>query len=316
MAGLGRDDLLLRGSRLWACGKCGFARNFSNRCKCLECGQRPTQWILDLQPNNAEDAEYQARVDDLERQMAALRKVAREANDASFVNAALENLERQAAAVRAERRAGWTVPRQLERQRARVAEREARVAKATERVVELEVEKAKLQADLDDARAHLAAKEEDLQAERAETSKLEKLLPTPVVADATAETAKEPIDLDLDAPDVEQTVVGLLRKLAARKGGAWGASLAAVAAPGFAAASGSNPQRTEQTTEEERLAQGQKDVAMGDAPAAQNALAPQPQPLVADSSAGAALSLVPSMSKRVQPTASKQEVATKVQRRG
>ena len=363
MVGLGRNDLLLRGSRLWACGKCGFARNFSHRCKCLECGGRPTQWIQDLQaakvkelakkpggaaaagggdmqpkptamekelarlraenaalkqsapgvpatgkvaeeqPTTDEDAEYQARVDDLEAQMAALRKVARDAGDASFVNAALENLERRAAALRTERRAGWSVPRQLERQRARVAEREARVARATERVAELEVERAKLQADLDEARAHLAAKEEDLQAERAETTKLEKLLPTPVVAEATAAAAVDAIDLD--APDAERTVAELMRKLAARKGGAWGASLAALSVSGPTAVAA----ETREAHETE-----QRDEMVVDAGGGQNAQVPQKQELVANPMAGAALSLVPSLAKR--PTDGEKVGATKLARRG
>ena len=49
MEGLGRRDLLLRGSQFWRCGKCDFERNFSNRTKCHQCGQRPPQWILDAQ---------------------------------------------------------------------------------------------------------------------------------------------------------------------------------------------------------------------------------------------------------------------------
>ena len=58
--GLGRDDLFLRGSRVWQCGKCGFPRNYTNRCWCQQCGERPQQWILDAQAKKVKELDRQA----------------------------------------------------------------------------------------------------------------------------------------------------------------------------------------------------------------------------------------------------------------
>ena len=371
MVGLGRGDLFLRGSRLWSCGKCGFARNFTNRCKCLECKERPPQWIIDAQtakakelakqpaksdadggrggkpkPNanqaksektelekeverlraensrlkqgasgppveatpevvqgsDADDAEYQATIDDLEGQLAVLRKLARESRDASLVSAWIENLEKKADAVRAERRAGWSVPRLLDRQRSRVAEREARVAKAQARVEELEAAKAQVCADLEEASAHLAAKQEDLYVEKMECEKLEKQLPEAKACTAVGPVAAKGF-IDLDAPDAEEMAVAVLRRMSARKGGAWGDLLAAVApaAPAAAAAAAACPlgaQQPEQSRSADMEVEGQ------------NALVPSLEALVADPCGGQALSLVPTLGKR-SPTSAASASAAK-----
>ena len=137
-------------------------------------GQAATQDV-DQTEQCPEDAEYQQQLDDFEGQLAVLRRLARESGDASFVLATIENLEARAAKVREERRAGWTVPRQFDRQRARVCEREGRVAEAVERVQELEVERAQWEVDMAEARAHLEAKQEGLATERAEITRLTRL---------------------------------------------------------------------------------------------------------------------------------------------
>ena len=178
----------------------------------------------EAQDADAEDAEHQAKIDDLESQMAVLRKLARESKDASLVNALLENLEKRADGVRAERRAGWSVPRLLDRHRARVAEREAREAKAVDRVEELAAEQARIAEDLSEARAHLQAKQEDLAAEQAEVFRLEEKLPKPQGTPAAAAGTEE-ADVDEEAK-----VAASIRRLAASKGGKWSGLLATMQA--------------------------------------------------------------------------------------
>ncbi len=104
MDGLGRRDLLLRGSPFWRCGKCDFERNFSHRTKCHQCGQRPPQWILDAQASkvrelskaggksgaparagaggSAASAPSQQEVDKLRAEVEALKKAAAAAKPA------------------------------------------------------------------------------------------------------------------------------------------------------------------------------------------------------------------------------------------
>ena len=121
----------------------------------------------------------------------------------------------------------WSVPSLLERHRARVAERVGRVEKATERVQELDAEHAKLLVDMAEAKAHLAAKVEDLAAERAEVQKLESQLPAAPSASSGGPAATAPPPIDSDQPDAEQKIMEGVRRLAAQKGGAWKAMLAA-----------------------------------------------------------------------------------------
>ena len=371
--GLGRDDLHIRGSRHWACGKCGFERNFTNRCKCLQCGQRPTQWVLDAQAarvkelakrapaawpaaggnskpselerevarlraenatlksssaagqSRAKDAEtaapaaagseqadedFQQQLDDLEGQAAGLRKMAKEAGDASFLNAALENIESQAAAVRMARRAGWTIPRRLDRQRARVAERAVRVEKAQERIAELQAEQARVAADLLEAAAHLQAKQEDLAAEKAEVAALEQQLPAHDRVHAEPAAATQGATA-VDGPGSEQRVLDDLRRIAASKGVEWRELLSSIEAAGPGA-----PTTQPSQTAAAAAVDGGKAAAM-DLDESQNALVPAKEKLEVSPSSGASLAVVPALGgKRSPAAASTTAPLPKVTRRG
>ena len=381
MEGLGRDDLLLRGSRLWACGKCGFAKNFSNRCRCLECNQRPTQWILDAQaakvrelakqPKRADDAgtsnsakstpespalaaanrevaklraqlaakeaksaepmpsgqsskhdevdgddkdaEFQRRLDDIESQIAGMRGMAKTAADPSFLLAFIENLEAQATTLRTERRACWSVPRLLDRHRARLAEREERLERAAIKVEELSEEYARVAEDLAEAKQHLQAKQEDLDAERAEVAKLEAQMPTPPAN--TARATAEPVNLE--GPEVEKMVLDGLRRLAAAQGGTWASCLAAMQCAASAAGGTNGSASTDRSAEkivdpvsaEDKDAKDTKDPEKKDTETEQapmdleetpnqNAQVPKAQALVAAEGSGQSLQAVPPLQKR------------------
>ena len=359
MVGLGRDDLFLRGSRLWTCGKCGYHKNFANRCRCLECNSRPPQWILDAQDSkvrelakqhkggkatgsatetsgrgaaprggdksaaerdlerqlallraenlelkkakegaaavggdkkpdatvaeDADDKAYQRKLDDLDAQMAAIRRLAKEAEDPTALHAFLSTLEATAAELREQRRAGWSVPRLLDRHRARVAERQDRVERAIEKVAELEEQSKRIEEELAAARAHLLAKQEDLAAEQAEVRKLEVSLPgVPKQEQTAAESAQKP--LESDATSLEQSLLDGLRRLAAAKGGAWATMLAA--AP-------SQPAKGENHVEEKGGQNVDEDVSMDGA--GQNAVVPRPSDLQVSPSSGSSLAAVPRM---------------------
>ena len=227
---------------------------------------------------DAKDREYQAMLEDLEAQTAELRRLAKEVVDPSFLNAAIENLESRAAAVRTERRATWSVPRLLDRHRARVAERAARVDKAKEKVAELESELAKVQTELVEAKAHLVAKQEDLDSESAEVARLEAQLPNnPARPTGQASGAARPPVIDLEAPEAEQTILDSLRHLAASKGGAWQKMLAVIPVV--------------ETPEDPKPQNEDKDAKMEDAP--QNAKVSKPEALVASPSSGSSLAAVP-----------------------
>lgn len=369
MVGLARGDLFLRGSRLWSCGKCGFPRNFTNRCKCLECHERPPQWILDAQSakvkelakapakaeheggrgakskpptanqgksdlereverlraensrlkqgsttpeakdtredaqgGEADDAEYQATLDDLEGQLAGLRRLARESRDPSHISAWIENLEKKAEAVRAERRSGWSVSRLLDRQRSRVVERESRVAKAQAKVDELQEAKARICEELEEAAAHLAAKQEDLNSEKMECERLERQLPAAGVRDTAAPEQTRPT-IDLEAPDAEEMAVAVLRRMSARQGGAWAHLLEAVAPTGPAAAA-AGAAAAAALPKDKETHQEDKDAKM-EVDGGQNAIVPTRACLEPSPTSGKTLALVPAIhGKRVQSGAS------------
>ena len=378
MVGLARDDLLLRGSRLWSCGKCGFSKNFSNRRRCLDCNHRPPQWIVDAQdakvrelgkkgkgddvdgpkgggkqskgaselaaatkevkqlraeiaalkakstekpsdvqkavppePVDDKDANYQRKLDDLELQLAGARALAKEASNQSFVHAFIENLEAQANVIRTERRAGWSIPRLLDRHRARVAERADRLERAAAKVEELEEEHARIAAELAEAKLHMQAKQEDLDAERAEVAKLEAQLPPPKqqpVAPPVGPT------IDLEANDVEKMVLEGLRQLAARRGGLWQDVLAAMpaAAPaGGATSSGADAAKSFEQTAKDQQNSHEMEVENG-----QNAIVQPLSPPAVSADSGASLLAIPSMQKRVGGTKPIPGQPPKVQRRG
>lgn len=374
--GLGRRDLLLRGSPFWRCGKCDCDRNFSNRQKCHQCGQRPPQWILDAQsakvrelakaggrggaskaagsssgggapqsgsgaansdkadkkeierlraelaaykkadapkgktvtfedtPDSApaaadaKDAEYQRMLDDIEGQIATLRKAAKDSVDSSVINEAVEKLEAKAAAVRSERRSAWSVPRLLDRHRARVTERVGRVEKAQERVEELEDELARIGAELAEAKAHLAAKIEDLEAERKEVQKLEAQMPSATgVGTAERPAAEKAPTIDLESPGVEQQILDGLRRMAATRGGIWQEMLAAA---------------QKQESEDQN-----KDQTMEGPPEGQNAVVPAAATVQASTSPGGTFALVPALAKRgAEDVAAAEGDRNKTQRRG
>lgn len=236
---------------------------------------QPDKPNQDGEGDKDKDKEYQALLEDLESQMADLRRMAKEVVDPSFVNATIDNLEARAAAVRAERRATWSVPRLLDRHRARVAERAARVDKAKEKVAELEAELAKVQTELEEAKVHLVAKEEDLASETAEVARLEaQLPPTPAQP-----SPSKPAVIVEDAVS-EQALLEGLRRLAASKGGAWQAALAAIPAGESTVETGTQEDKTQ-------------DEPMADA--GQNAVVPKPVAVVASATSGASLAAVPRM---------------------
>ena len=254
-------------------------------------------------PADAQDQEYQRQLDDLERQLAGLRRLAKEVDDATAIEATAAGIEQRAAQLREARRACWSVPRLLDRHRSRVAEREQRVAKASERMDELQAAKAELDKELAEAAAHLAAKREDLEAERVEVAKLESQMPQVGRASATAAAAPVPpaTFVDLDQPDAEQKLRASLQAFAARMGGAWSQALAALPAV--------VPIELDPS----------QDVGMGTGTPNQNAVVQRPPAVTASSQPGAALSMVPSLAPvgRKLPEATGDDAqASKIQKRG
>ena len=237
---------------------------------------------------DAKDAEYQHMLDDIEGQIAVFRKAAKDSVDSTVINEAVEKLEAKAAAVRAERRSAWSVPRLLDRHRARVAERVCRAEKAQERVEEIEAEQARIVVELAEAKAHLTAKLEDLEAERKEVQKLEAQMPAaPGTGPAARPVAAAAPTIDLEAQDVEQQILEGLRRMAATRGGVWLEMLAAAPAQ----------EAKDPTKEQEKDRNGNKDEDDPMGVRGQGAVVPKPVELVASAATGASLAAVPSMSE-------------------
>ena len=273
--------------------------------------------------DEAKDAEYQRRLEDVEGQLAGARQLAKSTADQSFLNAYVENLENQAATIRAQRRAGWSVPRLLDRHRARVAEREVRVSKAVDRVEELAAEQARIAEEVAEARAHLQAKQEDLAAEQAEVFRLEGQLPKPQPqADASAAAAAAAAAED---PDDEEQILASVRRLAARKGGRWSGLLAAMP-PAGSSGGGPPPQQPETIASQPQVQEQSGRWADAEPPIAamevegQNAVVEAVKAVAADPACGASLAAVPSMvGKRPQsvpPKPAADAAARKARRRG
>ena len=186
-----------------------------------------------------------------------------------------------------------------------MAEREERLERAAVKVEELSEEYAKVAEDLAEAKQHLQAKQEDLDAERAEIAKLEAQMPPPP-ANGARPVAEA---VDLEAPDVEKMVLEGMRRLAATQGGPWASCLAAMqsTAPAAGVASGSSsdgkmPEKTADPANAEDQDEKDKETEQR-APMKleipnQNAQVPKAQAVVASVGGGASLLAVPSLQKR------------------